>query len=285
MKLATKILIVVLMAIMFTGCNRVDVPAAHKGKVLTTAGYSPDILNPGRHDIGLTGKMIMIQTGTRASVEKVTVLLSDKLTLTADVKFRGRISSDEKILNAVFNDGTPNEQKVITFANVYNVYGKMAIRNKAREIISQYSTEEVHKNYARISKEIANSVTDALQGTPVEVSDMALGDIKYPAVVTNSINEAKQREMEIKKEYAQAKIDLARKANEKILAEADYQIQITKAKAVRDANRIIGEGITPALLDLKRIEAIDKATTNKNTVFLPVESMLSTGAQIRMYGK
>lgn len=266
-------------------CGWETVPPTAKGKILTTAGYSPDVLEPGKYTLWGRSEMILLQTNTATYQERVKVILQDKLTLVADIKFRGRIAGNDSVINAMFNDITPGEDKIIKFNDVYAVYGKMAVRNKTREIISKYNVEDVHKNYGRLSKEIAKALIKTLEKTPLEISDIALGNIAYPKVVTDAINIAKERSMAIEKEEAQAQIDLTKKKNERLLAEANYQIEITKAKAIRDKNKIIGEGVTAQLIELRRLEVLEKMADNKSAVFMPVEAMSSTGAQVRMFSK
>lgn len=283
MKQQIKFLILAVIAMSVSACSFEVVPPASKGKILTTSGYSPDVLEPGKYTLWGRDQLVTLQTNTSTYTERVKVVLSDKLTLDVDVRFRGRIAGNQKIINAMFNDITPGDDGVVSFHEVYSVYGKMAVRNKTREIISQYSVEDVHKNYGRLSKEISSVLVEALANTPLEISDVALGDIAYPQVVTDAVNMAKERELAIKKEQAQAEIDLTKKKNERLLAEADYQVEVTRAKAIRDKNKIIGQGVTPELIELRRLEVMEKMATGGNTVFMPVEGMTSTGAQVRMF--
>lgn len=266
-------------------CSWESVPPATKGKILTTSGYSPDVLEPGKYTLWGRDQIVLLQTNTSTYQEKVDIVLADKLTLTADVRFRGRIGGSTKVINSMFNDIVAGEDNLIEFNEVYAVYGRMAVRNKVREILSTYTVEDVHKNYARLSKEIASSLEGALKSTPLEISDVALGRIAYPEVVTNAINAAKERELAIKKEQAQAEIELTKKKNERLLAEADYQVEITKARAIRDKNKIIGEGVTPELIELRRLEVLEAMTKNESAVFMPVEAMSSPGAQVRIFQK
>lgn len=258
-------------------------PPTTKGKILTTKGYDPDVLEPGKYTLWGRDDLIILETNTATYTEKVEVILQDKLTISADIRFRGRIAGGADIINSMFNDITPGGDKIVQFSEVYNVYGRMAVRNKTREILSQYNVEDIHKNYSRLSGEISNILLEKLKSTPLEISDVALGNISYPSIVTNAIEQAKQRRMDIEKEEAQAEIDLVKKKNERLLAEADYQIEITKAKAIRDKNKIIGEGITPALLKLRALEVQEKMALNGSAVFFPYESMNNNGLQNRMY--
>lgn len=278
-----KVLILISVLLLTTGCSFEVVKPATKGKILTTAGYNPDILEPGKYTLWGRDQLVTIETNTQTYKEQVTVILADKLTLTAEVRFRGRLAGSANTLNAMFNDIRPGADMNVSFDEVYNVYGQMTVRNQARDILRQYTVEDVHKNYGRLSKEIGKAVLAGLEGTPLEVSDVALGNIGYPAVVTAAIGAAKERELAIKKEEAQADIDLVKKKNERLLAEADYQIEITKAKAIRDKNKIIGEGVTQELIALRRLEVLEKMAENNAAVFMPVEAMSSIGAQVRMF--
>lgn len=283
MKQSSKAILLAVITMLISACSFEIVPPAAKGKILTTSGYSPDILEPGKYTLYGRDQMILLETNTNTYTEKVKVVLADKLTLSVDVRFRGRIAGKENVINAMFNDITPGGDNKVAFNEVYAVYGKMAVRNKTREVISQYTVEDVHKNYARLSKEIDAILTKALSNTPLEISDVALGDIAYPDVVTEAINTAKERELAIKKEQAQAEIDLTKKKNERLLAEADYQVEITKAKAIRDKNKIIGQGVTNELIELRRLEVMEAMAKSGSTIFMPVEGMTSNGAQVRMF--
>ena len=267
----------------FYSCGFVKVPPTCKGKILTTSGYSPEVLEPGKYTLFGRDELVLLQTNTNTFSENVRVILQDKLTLVAEVKFRGRIAGSDKIINSMFNDILPGEDKTVSFDEVYAIYGRMSVRNKTREIISQYCVDDVHKNYSRLSSEINNALSKALQNTPLEISDIALGNIEYPKVVTEAVNATEERKLAIKKEESQALIDLTKKKNERLLAEADYQIEITKAKAIRDKNKIIGQGVTPELIALRRLEVLEKMADNKSAVFMPVEAMTGVGAQVRMF--
>ncbi len=281
-KLMTSL--VILGALFLSSCSWETVVPASKGKVLGTSGYQSGIYEPGKYTLWGRDRMVTLHTNTDTYKETVKVLMSDKLTLFVDVRFRGRINADDAIIDAMFNDITAINDAV-TFNQVYSIYGRMAVRNITREVISKYNTEDVNKNYSRISVEIGKALIIELANTPVQLSDVALGDIAYPEVITKSVEEAKGRDLAIKKEQANARIALVKKENEMLLAKADYDIEITKANTLTDANKILGKGITPQLLELKRIEALKLMAANERAVFMPVEAMTSAGAQLRMYQK
>jgi len=265
MKRILSIIAAITATIVFTGCN-VQVDQGHVGKVLGPTGFQPEVYPPGIVNIdngpftrtSMHERMIQIETTTQKFVEPVKVLLRDKLTLRFSVVFRGRVTSDRKRQNAIFND-MKLDDNIITTQEVYYVYGKMVILNTARAVMSKYNVDEVNTNYARITEELYQALAPKLQGLPIDISDVTIGEIKYPDIVTNAIEAAKKRRMEIEQEQANVQIALTKKAGEKKLAEADYDIRMLEAKRIRDYNAMTAKGITPELITLRKLELQEKA--------------------------
>ena len=131
-----KSIILMFLLLSIFSCGWEVVPPTAKGKILTTSGYSPDVLEPGKYTLWGRDELILLQTNTATYAESVTVILSDKLTITVHVKFRGRISGTDSIINSMFNDISPGKDMIVQFTEVYNVYGKMAIRNKGKGFLN-----------------------------------------------------------------------------------------------------------------------------------------------------
>lgn len=279
--------VVMVAGLVLSGCSPVTVPPAHAGKFLTPSGYQPEIMPSGKYWEGVREELILIETKTDTYTENVKVVLKDKLTLHVEVRFQGRLKGDKNTLNTMFNDITAGNDQLVEFREVYAVYGKMAVQNKVREIVSQYSVDDVHKNYARLSGEISETLQKVLVNTPLEISSVAVGNIQYPDVVTKAIEAAEERRLAITKEEANREIELTKKENDRLIAEAEYQVRMTKAKTVRDENKMLAEGITPALLQLKQLEVQQTLAENagEGTVYVPVEFGNSSGVSNRMFDK
>jgi hypothetical protein len=285
MKLTTKLGTVLVLALGLSGCYQ-SIPPATKGKLLSSSGYSPEVLSPGRQWVGMNERLVLLDTSTKTYKENVKVILSDKLTLNVDVRFSGRIAGSSKVINSMFNDIKAGNDKYISFDEVYKVYGQMIVRNKTREVIGDYNVDEVHKNYKRLSQELTLSMSDALQATPLEISNITLGNIQYPSVVTAAIEMTEKRRLDIEKEKANQAIELLKRKNQQALVLADYDIEMTKAKAIRDKNRIIGEGITEALIKLKQLEVQEAMGKNGNSsVFIPYEALNNSGLNHKLFNK
>jgi regulator of protease activity HflC (stomatin/prohibitin superfamily) len=244
--------------LMLSACNE-QVPAGYVGKIMGKNGWQPEVYPPSK--VWLANniwninyeKMFLVQTTTQKFVQPIKVLLKDKLTLHAEIVFRGRITQNKKVLNALFND-MPMNDNIVHTAEVYNVYGKMIVLNTARDVISKYTVDDVNKNYERITVELYQALLPKLKGLPIDISDVTIGDIQYPKIVTEAIEKAKQRQMLIQQERAQVQIDVTKAKGREQVAMAEYKVKMLQAKQIRDFNKMIASGLTPDLIELKKIE-------------------------------
>lgn len=259
MKKIVSLLIVMTILITLSGCYE-QIPAGYKGKIMGTSGFQPEIYPPSRvwlSSFAPVETMYFVETTTKKFNEPITVLLKDKLELSGEVVFRGRINGSEKNINTIFNDMNMNDA-VVTTDEVYNVYGKMIVMNTAREIISQYNVDEVNKNYARITTELYNALKPKLANLPIEISDVTIGNIRYPDIVTKAIEKAKEKRMAIEEADAKVQIRLTELKGKEEAAKAEYRIKMLEAKRIRDYNKMVAEGITPDLLKLRNLELREK---------------------------
>lgn len=277
-----------------TGCSEY-VPPAHKGKVLAPSGFTPDIHPAGK--VGGFGpfsrnKLILLETGTQTATETMTVKLSDDAKLTFDVKFRTRIAGSEDVLNSMFDDIVlPQGSNKVTLSMVYNTYGKMIIRNKSREVMNDYAVDEISKNYDRISSELAIAIKEGFVGIPLEMSDVALGNVEWPKEVTAAINATLKSRAEIAKIEADKLKDLADAKAREAIAEANYAAEMVEARTLRDYNKTVASGISQNFLQFKALQTQEKMikamqeNPNSNTIYMPYDALGTMGAQMQMFNK
>lgn len=279
------ITLTLLMLTMLTvGCSRVTVPPAAKGKLLSASGYSQDVKEPGKYWVAWWNSMVILDTSTSIEKEAITVKMKDKLDLTFEVRFRSRISGGEKTINAMFND-IKHEDYQVTLPMVYKIYGRDEVRAVGRSVMSKYEAEEVPENFDRITQELRVALDEALKNSPLEMSNVTLGNIQYPTTITEAIEAQAERRLAIETEQNQQAIEMVKKTNALELAKADYDIRITKAKAIRDENRITSEGISDKLLQYRALEVQEKMAENKNSVFVPYEALGNSGFHNRVFSK
>ena len=109
----------------FQACNE-QIPSGYVGKIMGKTGWQPEVYPPSNVYLYTTftsvpEKLYLVQTTTQKFIQPIKVLLKDKLTLTAEIVFRGRITQNKKVLNSLFND-MPMNDRVVHTAEVYQTY-------------------------------------------------------------------------------------------------------------------------------------------------------------------
>jgi hypothetical protein len=285
-----KLLSVFAITLALVGCDRVTVPPAAKGKVMSTDGYSADVKETGRYWLFGSEKMIILDTSTQTYGERMSVKMADDLALDFTVSFRTRIAGNDKVINAMFNDIRPQQSEEsnvleVSLPAVYKVYGSAVVQNAARSIVSKYRTEEVAANFDKITEDMQALLTKRMVNSPLEVSNITLGNLEYPEVIVKAINAQQERELAIKTESNNQAVKMVEKTNELKLAQADYEIRMTRARALRDENKTTAEGLNPMLLEYRKLEVMEQMTKNNNAVFVPYDALGSSGLSNRIFNK
>ena len=259
-------------------------PPASKGKILSTTGYSADVKETGKYLLWGRDEMVVLDTSTQIMAESVSVKMQDNMTLDFQVRFRTRIAGNDKVINAMFNDIT-HENYVVALPRVYSVYGKDVVQSVARSVVGKYKTEDVGVNFDQITADLHAELVKRMVNSPLEVSNITLANIQYPDVIVKAIEAQQERKLAIETEANNQAVEMVKKENELKLAQADYEIRMTKAKALRDENKTTAEGLNSMLLEYRRLEVLESMTKNNNAVFVPYEGLGSSGVSNRMFAK
>lgn len=277
---------ILLMAVLltFTACSRVTVPPASQGKILSGSGYSEDLKQPGKYWIPFWNSMVILDTSTQSVKETITVKMKDRLDLTFDVRFRTRIAGNNNVVNSMFND-IRHENYAVTLGMVYGIYGQDVVRSTARSIVGKYNTEEVAQNFDKVTQDLHVELTKMLASSPLEMSNITLAELVYPPVITTAIESQAERELAIETEANQQAIEMVKKGNELLLAQADYEIRMERARAIRDENKLTAEGLNDKLIQYRQLEVLEKIASGDNAVFVPYESLTNVGLSNRMFSQ
>jgi hypothetical protein len=268
-------------------CNE-QVPTGYKGIILGPTGYQNDLYVPGVVDVDngiFTKKMkeerlLFIQTTSAKYSSPIKVKLTDKMEFGVTIYVTGRISESKKrVIDSIKDLPIPTDGK-ITNRMIYEMYAKMRIMNTARKLIRVYNIDNVSENYDRITAQLLPAITKILSESAFVVTDVTIGETSFPQIVTDSINRAKEKQMEIDTETSKALIaNIKNKAKEN-KALSDYNIQMLEAKGTRDSNQMISKGISKDLLKLKSLQVqqtiADNLKNNKNVVYMPLPMMNGT---------
>lgn len=137
----------------------------------------------------------------------------------------------------------------------------------ARQVPSNYSAINF-RGTDRADAELAmlDTLNDRLGKYGVEFSQPTIQDVRYPEAIEASItaietaNQAAQKaEADKRTAEAQALADVAK-------AKGDADAAIERARGEAESNRLLAESITPAIVELRRIEALTEAAKSGNLV-------------------
>lgn len=303
-----KLFVAIMVAFSMTlvGCSE-PVPVGTVGKKIVPEGVTPEIYQPGRVTLWWRQSLVLVETASKRRVAPVTVVMADhsisedgsvKRELGLDMDFivniRYKIKPNENVINAMLNDMTLDGVEKITAEQVYDKYGNQVVGRVSREILGEYSPEEIFDNLKDINKALHAGIVQATQNTPLEISEVSLGKIDLPKIIKDRINANKSTELSEAEKRAQQKIDLLNEKNQTELAKQKAVRDMVDAKSLAEQNRILSESVTPEVIKLRelevekmRIEMMSKVLSNgnNNSVFIPYGALDNPGSQMRMFQK
>jgi len=280
-----------------SGCfwgEKVEVPPASVGMVLGKNGYQGDIVPPSRFRLAPCffncDKLVVIEAGDAGMKEAMTVLMpQDNLDLGVDVRFTLALSEDRNQILGVFDRVVPTRLDSGSFGTtlnqIYNVYGQSVVRNTVRSTLSEYSIAEIAANQSAVSERLRQEVSEGLKKTPLEIKQLGLADIRFPAVITQAREAAQSRKIDIERAEADAQVKIREAQARLEVARAEREADLLEAQTVAEANKILADGVTPELLEYRKWQVIEQMAANKNSVFFPVEMSNSIGLENRIFSE
>lgn len=230
-----------------TGCGscQEEVPPGFIGVRKTNTGIEKELLAPGNHTVYGRDKLILVEVKEKVSFEsKMQIRCKDRMNLTLDLKVRHRLKRDKKSIATVIDTQGANIKwkfngkkavGVLRYKKIAQVYIEHQAREIARMIIGKnYRTDQAVQNRAEIKAAVFKALVERVKGSPVEIKEVMISNIDPPPVISNAIEKAKRREVEIQEEKSkQAKKELREKNTQKLkmMKEKNQQaIAILEAK-------------------------------------------------------
>lgn len=259
-----KFLAIAAMALALVGCGeRVEVPPAHVGKIMTKDGYQENTIPTSRFRLPwcwtYCDKLVLLNAADQAVSEELTVFMpEDKLNLKTTVKVT--LSLDPKKVDPLFSSIAPiydkdTDSTYIPLGKVYQTYAQQIIVTEAREYLSKYSISEIASNLERVNAELRDQLTKSIQArSPFTVRNVGITNVDYPKIITEAQENAAERREKIQQEEAQlaiSKVQLERELQETRLRR---QIELEKAQIEAKAQEIQRSVVDDKVLELRRLE-------------------------------
>lgn len=284
-----KVMSILGLSVLLAACGeRVQVPPASVGKVMTSSGYKKGVIPTSSFKLETClpweacQKLVTLSTADNVVTEQMTLFMpEDRLNMNFTLQASLRVKEDS--VDGLFNSIPPKEDGRKTFIpldSVYSIYAEQVIRAEAREFLSAYSIDEVSSNLEAINQNLTQKLSKSInEKTPFEVRYIGLSDVKYPQIIVNKQEQAAERTEAIAQEQAQ--LQLAKVVMDRELQEAKMKrtIEVEKAMADAEVNRIIGDSITPKYVQYKQLEALTEISKSDNKIVVPFEMLNSIAAQ------
>lgn len=257
-----KLAILGTIAVLLVGCgDKVEVPPAHVGKIMTRYGYQPEIINTSKFRLdpcwAYCDKLVTLDASDKTTTENLEIFMpTDKLVLNVGVRTTLSVNHTkvENLFDTLSPEATANGEG-ISWNRVYDTYAKQVILTETREYLSQYSISEVASSMEKVNSDLRKILTKTIsERTPFNVSYVGITNIQYPEVITNAQVKAAERREAIQQEDAQLQIAKVRLERELQEARLQRQIDFEKAEGEAAAQTIQKEVVDTRVLELRRLE-------------------------------
>lgn len=286
-----KFTVIAAAAIALTACGqRVEVPPASVGKVMTTNGYKENVIETSRFRLSMClpweqcERLVILNSGDIAVTEKMTLMMpKNKLNMT--FVLQSTLTVNPKKYDELFTRVPPakiegSDSMIIDRATVYRTYAQQIIMTEAREALSKYSIEEIMSNLDTVNAELSRALTKSIsEKTPFVPRYIGLSDVQPPSIIVEAQENAAKRREQVAQEEAQlevSKVQLERELQEQ---KARRSVEVAKAESEAEVNRILAASMTPAYIKYREMQVLDSLAQSDNKVFVPVGALNSIAVQ------
>ena len=258
-----KLLMILASVIALAGCGqKVEVPPATVGKIMTKDGYQEGTISPSRFRLGVCiwycDKLIILDTADRAKTEDMVIFMpQDKLNL--GLSTRLTLTLDPNKLESMFSAISPVEDKEgntkIEWNSIYETYAKQIVLTEAREYISKYTIAEISSSLDKVNSDLRKKLSSVIsERTPFNVRYVGITQIDYPKIITAAQENAAQRREQIQQEEAQLEISKVTLSRELQETQLRRQIELEKAQIEAKSQAIQSEVVDEKVLKLRKLE-------------------------------
>lgn len=277
-------------AALLVGCGqKVEVPSATVGKVMTKDGYKPGVIGTSKFRLDpclvYCDEIVILNVSDQAIQETMRLFMpKDKLNM--EFILQTTLTVKESSYDDLYSRITPEINdgvRYIPIERVYKTYAQQIILAQAREFLSQYSINEVASNLEQINAALSSKLRDSInKNTPFEVRYVGISSLTYPDVIVEAQQNAAKRTEMIRQEQAQlelSKVSLERKLQEQRIQRT---IDVEKAEAEAQVNKILSDSMTDRYVQYRQLSTLEKLAESDNKVFIPLDMLNSISSQILM---
>lgn len=161
-----KMMMAALFAMTLAACGeRVEVPPAHVGKIMTKDGYQENLIPTSKFRLdkcwGYCDRLVIMDIADKPYKEDLSIFIpGDQLNL--GVTVQATLSINPKKTEELFKSITPKAEtdqlSVIENAKIYQTYASQIIQKEVREYLSQFTISQIASSNEKINSDIGAQI-------------------------------------------------------------------------------------------------------------------------------
>ncbi|MFN6479108.1 prohibitin family protein [Nostoc sp. DedQUE07] len=228
----------------------VIVPPGNVGVVNFFGEVSETTLNPGVHLLNPFSKVLNFSTRLKDIKENVDATSQEGLSLNLDVSLQYKLDP-QKAATVYKTIGTDETQLVIS-----------RFRSTVRAITANYPANAIYSTKRQeIAQKIDQQLTQEIPALGFLVEEALLRNIKMP----DSLQAAIQNKLKTEQENQQMKFVLEKERQE-------AERKLIEARGIADSQKILSNGLSNQVLQLRAIEATEKLAQSNNSKLVIIGS-------------
>ncbi|MEI6429340.1 MAG: prohibitin family protein [Pseudanabaena sp. ELA607] len=221
----------------------VFIPAGSVGVEDFQGKVAERVREPGIHVMNPFADVVQFSTRLRDIKETIPSNSKEGLSLEIDISLQYRLDPSKAPL-VYQNLGTDEREFVVS-----------RFRSTARQLIATYPAESVYGTQReKISQQLREQLTQQLAPLGFVADEALLRNVKVP----DTLQAAIQQRLKSEQESIQMQFVLEREKQE-------AERKRIEARGRADAQKILADGLTPAVLQLRTIEATEKLSQSPNS--------------------
>lgn len=253
----------IVLALSLVACGqKVEVPPASIGKIMTSQGYQKGVIPTSKFRLdscmNYCDKLVLLDVSDKSVTENLVLFMpEDKLNMQVGVK--ATLTVDPKKSENLFATLPPTQAEdsvaSISWESIYKTYAQQIIVAETREYLSKYNIPHLASNLEAVSTELRKHLTKQIESqTPFKVRHVGLVNVQYPKIITDAQENAAERREQVQSEEAQLEISKVKLQRQLQEAQLQRQIDLEEAEGKAAAQRLQQNTISAAVVEMYKAE-------------------------------
>jgi regulator of protease activity HflC (stomatin/prohibitin superfamily) len=255
--LLVVVALVVVVAAASAGCTSVTVEPGEVGYVyskpliMSGGGFVQTLPGPARWGVCWRKFVTSIDIRQFTMDEKFSVLAKDDLLITFNAHAMLSVRSDENSVREVVEKYYGEKWYVEFF--------KERFRSRVYDAVREQDSRSAKEKRAEIAKEVLAAMREVCKETPFVVHDVVIGNITYPKLVQDAVEQKLASQQELERSVVRVEI-----------AKREAQVKVEEAKGVAEAQHIINNTLTTNYIRHEYVNALMQCARSPNTTVIYV---------------